>query len=47
MLQSLLISSSQNLYVMQLTKNIEYYESNSIRVYLKTGKGIFILMEGE
>lgn len=40
-MQSLLISSHQVLGKMQLTQNIEFYESRNIRAYLKTRKGIF------
>lgn len=40
-MQSLLISSSQILKKMELTTNLEYYESNNIRLYLKTKKGIY------
>lgn len=40
-MQSLLISSSQVLPYMQLSNDIEFYNSNYIRVYLKTGKGTY------
>ena len=40
-MQSLLVSSSQILNKMELTSKLDYYESNNIRVYLKTKKGIF------
>lgn len=40
-MQSLLISSHQVLPYMHLTNNIEFYNSEFIRVYLKTGKGIY------
>lgn len=40
-MQSLLISSSQVLKAMQLTTEFEYYESENIRAYLKTSKGIY------
>lgn len=40
-MQSLLISSCQVLGKMQLTKEMEFYESKNIRAYLKTQKGIF------
>ncbi len=38
---SLMISASQVLPVMELTENTEFYNSNHIRVYLKTAKGIY------
>lgn len=40
-MQSLMISISQVLPNMELTNNVEFYNSNCIRVYLKTGKGIY------
>lgn len=40
-MQSLFISCPQVLKVMELTRNIEYYESNNIRAYLKTNSGTF------
>lgn len=40
-MQSLLISSYQVLGKMQLTNEAEFYESQNIRAYLKTRKGIF------
>lgn len=40
-MQSLLISAHQVLGKMQLTQNVEFYESRNIRAYLKTGKGIY------
>lgn len=40
-MQSLLVSSHQVLPYMELTTNIEFYKSEHIRVYLKTGKGIY------
>lgn len=39
-MQSLFISCPQVLGAMQLTENINYYESNNVRVYLKTSSGI-------
>lgn len=39
-MQSLFISSSQVLNSMELITNTYYYESNYVRAYLKTGKGI-------
>lgn len=38
---SLMISASQVLPVMELTENTEFYNSDHIRVYLKTAKGIY------
>lgn len=40
-MQSLLISSYQVLGRMELTNDIEFYESKNIRAYLKTEKGIY------
>jgi hypothetical protein len=40
-MQSLLISSHQVLPYMQHVKETEFYNSDNVRVYLKTGKGIF------
>lgn len=40
-MQSLLISSHQVLPYMQLTSDIEFYNSEHIRVYFKTGRGIY------
>ena len=40
-MQSLLISSSQVLPYMELTNDVEFYNSDYIRVYLKTKKGIY------
>lgn len=40
-MQSLFISCSQVLNVMQITSDIEFYESNNIRVYLKTSGGTY------
>lgn len=40
-MQSLLISSSQVLTHMELTDDVEFYNSDYIRVYLKTRKGIY------
>ena len=40
-MQSLLISCSQILPYMELTDEVEFYNSDCIRVYLKTGKGIY------
>lgn len=40
-MQSLFISISQILPYMKLSKNVEFYNSDCIRVYLKTGKGIY------
>ncbi|MFT3983217.1 MAG: hypothetical protein QM697_04890 [Lachnospiraceae bacterium] len=40
-MQSLLISSHQVLKSMKLITNADYYESNNVRAYLKTGKGIY------
>lgn len=40
-MQSLFISCPQVLKAMQMTMNIEYYESNNIRAYLKTSSGIY------
>lgn len=40
-MQSLLISSHQFLPYMELKSNIEFYNSEYIRVYLKTKKGIY------
>lgn len=40
-MQSLFISCPQVLSAMQLTTNIEFYESNNIRAYLKTARGIY------
>ena len=38
---SLMISASQILSVMELTENTEFYNSEHIRAYLKTRKGIY------
>lgn len=38
---SLMISASQVLPVMELTETTEFYNSDHIRVYLKTRKGIY------
>lgn len=38
---SLMISAPQVLPVMELTENTEFYNSDHIRVYLKTRKGIY------
>lgn len=40
-MQSLLISSHQVLPKMQLTSTPQFYESENIRAYLKTGKGVY------
>ena len=40
-MQSLLISSHQVLSKMQLTNTPQFYESENIRAYLKTRKGIY------
>lgn len=40
-MQSLLISSHQVLKNMELVDNIDYYESNNVRAYLKTRKGVY------
>lgn len=40
-MQSFFISCSQVLPHMELTDNVEFYNSDYIRVYLKTGKGIY------
>lgn len=40
-MQSLLISGSQVLPYMELTDDVEFYNSDYIRVYLKTGQGIY------
>lgn len=40
-MQSALISSHQALKSMKLTEDIEFYNSSNVRVYLKTGKGIY------
>ena len=40
-MQSLFISSPQVLPYMKLTKNVEFYNSNYIRVYFKTSKGVY------
>lgn len=40
-MQSLLISSHQVLKVMKITENIDFYNSDKVRVYLKTRKGIY------
>lgn len=39
-MQSLLISSHQVLNNMKITTNTEYYDSEYVRAYLKTGGGI-------
>lgn len=38
---SLMISASQVLPAMQLTENTDFYDSNNIRAYLKTRKGVY------
>lgn len=40
-MQSLLISSHQVLSNMKITTDTEYYDSEYVRAYLKTGKGIY------
>ena len=40
-MQSLFISSPQVLSKMKLDNKYEYYDSNNIRVYLKTQKGVY------
>lgn len=40
-MQSLLMSSAQVLKSMELTSNIDYYDSNYVRAYLKTRKGVY------
>lgn len=40
-MQSLLVSSNQVLSEMTLTKAFEFYNSKYVRVYLKTGRGIY------
>lgn len=40
-MQSLLISSSQVLPYMELTDDVKFYNSEFVRVYLKTAKGIY------
>ena len=40
-MQSLFVSSAQLLSNMRLTTDISYYESENIRAYLKTRKGIY------
>lgn len=40
-MQSLLISSHQVLNVMEIAENIDFYNSNKVRAYLKTRKGIY------
>lgn len=40
-MQSLLISSSQVLPYMEMTNDVEFYNSDYIRVYFKTGKGVY------
>lgn len=40
-MQSLFISSSQVLKFMQLTSDIDFYESKNVRAYLKTSDGIY------
>lgn len=40
-MQSLFISCPQVLSTMQITSNIEYFESCNIRAYLKTSSGIY------
>lgn len=40
-MQSLFISCSQVLKYMQLTSDIDFYESKNIRAYLKTSEGIY------
>jgi len=40
-MQSLLISSSQALPYMELTKDMDFYNSQYVRVYLKTEQGVY------
>lgn len=40
-MQSFFVSCPQVLKTMQLTSDIDFFECNSIRVYLKTSKGIY------
>lgn len=40
-MQSLFISAHQVLNKMELVKNSDYYESDNVRAYLKTRRGIF------
>lgn len=40
-MQSLLISSHQAISYMKITENTDFYNSNNVRVYLKTKKGIY------
>ncbi len=40
-MQSLLISISQVLPYMKITNNTDFYDSDKVRVYLKTKKGIY------
>lgn len=40
-MQSILVSSSQVLPFMKLSNDIEFYNSDYIRVYLKTSKGVY------
>jgi len=40
-MQSLLISAHQVLPVMTLTQNYDYYDSDNIRVYFRTGAGVY------
>ncbi|MDG4961534.1 hypothetical protein [Pseudolactococcus raffinolactis] len=40
-MQSLLVSSGQALPYMDLTNDIEFYNSKKVRVYLKTKRGIY------
>lgn len=40
-MQSLFVSCPQVLNGMQLTSNIEYYDGDKVRAYLKTRKGIY------
>lgn len=40
-MQSLLISSHQVLNNMKITTNTEYYDSEYVRAYLKTGGGTY------
>lgn len=46
-MQSLLVSSSQALPYMALTIDLEFYNSDKVRVYLKTKRGIYFKELGE
>lgn len=46
-MQSLLVSSSQALPYMALTTDLEFYNSDKVRVYLKTKRGIYFKELGE